>query len=203
MEIRWVVRGCALLLIIFLSFQACSSAGRVQRPSNGSEYQVTDPVEIKRRDSLIVEKYASVLDTDPSLIEQSFTLYQFIEQQLNTPCSGTPGDHATSDGELTRQIFNRVYDRKIPATYDDLRKSPLIPKFSSRSYLAEGDLIFFEEEDADQPSGEHPQSGEQAVGIYLQNDRFVICSEEAGAVVINDLDSRYWSRRYKMAGRLK
>lgn len=146
-----------------------------------------------------------MLDTDPSLIEQSFTLYQFIEQQLNTPCRDTPGDQETSDGELTQQIFNRVYDRKIPATYEDLRTSPLIPKFSARSYLAEGDLIFFEEEedDADQLSGERPQSAEQTVGVYLQNNRFVICSEEAGAVVVNNLDSRYWSRRYKMAGRLR
>ncbi|SHF23645.1 NlpC/P60 family protein [Fodinibius roseus] len=206
MEIRCVVNGCALLLIIFLSFQACSSAGTVRHPSNGSEHEVTDPARIERRDSLLVEKYASMLDTDRSLIEQSFTLYQFIEQQLNTPCSDTPGEQETSYGELTQKIFNRVYDRKIPATYEDLRTSPLIPKFSARSYLAEGDLIFFEEEEADQLSGEHPQPAQPAgktVGVYLQNNRFLICSEEAGAVVVNNLDSRYWSRRYKMAGRLR
>lgn len=203
MEIRWVVNGCALLLVIFLSFQACRSSGTAQRPATGNEYVVTDTEKIERRDSLLVTKYASILDTDPSLIEQSFVLYQFIDQQLNTPCSETPDDNTISDGELIQQIVDRVYGRKIPAAYDDLKKSQLIPKFSSRSYLAEGDLIFFEHEDTDQLSGAPHQSAEQAVGVYLQNNRFVICSEEVGAVVVNDLDSRYWSRRYKMAGRLR
>lgn len=203
MEIRWVVNGCALLLVIFLSFQACRSPGGARRSPAGSEYEVADPAKIERRDSLLVRKYASLLDIDPSLIEQSLALYQFIDQQLNTPCSDTPGDQATSDEELTRQIFDRVYDRKVPATYEDLKKSRLIPKFSARSYLAEGDLIFFEYEDAGQLPGEPPQSVKRTVGVYLQNNRFVICSEEIGAVVVNNLESRYWSRRYKMAGRLQ
>lgn len=203
MKIRWVAKLCAVPLIAFFSFQACSSAGSAQRPAAGSEYEITDREKIERRDSLLVEKYAAILDADPSLIKQSFTLYKFIDQQLNTPCSDTPGKQSTSDVQLTQQIFDRVYNRKVPATYAELKKSPLIPKFSDGSYLAEGDLIFFEHETVDQLPVNQPQPGAETVGVYLQNNKFVICSGEAGAVVVNNISSRYWSKRYKMAGRLK
>lgn len=203
MKIRWIATLCALLSMIFFSFQACSSSRNTQRPAAGSEYEITDQEKIERRNSLLVKKYASILDINQSLIKQSFALYKFIDQQLNTPCSDTPGDHVTSDGQLTQRIFNQVYHRKIPATYDDLRTSQLIPKFSAKSYLAEGDLIFFEHEGDPQLPGEQDQPVEKTVGVYLQNGKFIICSEEVGAVVVNNLDSRYWSRRYKMAGRLK
>lgn len=203
MKFRWIATLCALLWMVFFLFQACSSSGTTQRPAAGSEYEVTDIEKIKRRDSLLVKKYAAILGTNQSLIKQSFALYKFIDQQLNTPCSDSPGDHMTSEGQLTQRIFDQVYHRKVPATYEGLKKSQLIPKFSAKSYLAEGDLIFFEYESDSQLSGEQDQPVEKTVGIYLQNNKFVICSEEVGAVVVNNLDSRYWSKRYKMAGRLK
>lgn len=203
MKIYWAAKLYTLLLIASLSFQACSSSGSAQRPAAGSEYEITDREKIEREDSLLVNKYASILDTDYSTIKQSFTLYKFIDQQINTPCSDTPGENTTNYGELTQQIFEHVYNRKVPATYDELKDSQLIPKFSDRSYLAEGDLIFFEYEDDSSMPAAQSQSTEKAVGLYLQNNKFVICSEEFGAVIINDLNSRYWNRRYKMAGRLK
>jgi len=193
----------ALFLGIFLSVQSCSSSDSARRPAAGGIYEVTDREKIQRRDSLLVDKYASILETDPSFIEDSFSLYQFIDQQLNTPCSDTPGKNQTNDVQLTQQIFEQVYHRKIPASYRELKESRLIPKFSARSYLAEGDLIFFEHTPDNSSTGKQQQSVETAIGLYLHNSRFLICSEKAGAVVVNKLDSRYWDQRYKMAGRLK
>lgn len=203
MRFWWDAKIYALLLIIFSSFQACQSSESARRGAAGGEYEVTDRDKIERQDSLLVKKHASILDTDQSTIKQSFALYKFIDQQLNTPCSDTPDENTTSDGQLVHQIFDQVYNRKVPATHDELKESPLIPKFSARSYLAEGDLIFFANEADSSSSGAQDKPVEETVGLYLRNDKFVICSKEAGAVVVNNLDSRYWKGRYKMAGRLK
>src|SRR5699024_8627866 len=105
----------ALFLGIFISAQSCRSSDSVRSPAAGGIYEVNDRETIQRRDSLLVKKYASILETDPSFIEDSFSLYQFIDQQLNTPCSNTPGENTTNDVQLTLQIFEQVYRRKIPA----------------------------------------------------------------------------------------
>lgn len=203
MKNGWVVKLCALHMIAFFAFQGCSSAGSAQRPAAGGEYEVYDREKVIRRDSLLVQKYASILETNPSLVEQSFALYAFIDKQLNTPCRNKPGENSTSDVHLTQQIFNHVYNRKVPASYDELIKSPLIPKFSDGSYLEEGDLIFFEHQASDSFSGRQKHPEVKTVGIYLLNNKFIICSGKAGAVVVNDLEDRYWEMRYRMAGRLK
>lgn len=204
MKTGWVVTLFLSLVLPFPFLQACSTSGGAQRQSSGQEYEVTDLEKAQKQDSLLVEKYASILNTPTEEIRQSFALYEFIDQQVSTPCTATQGKNTTSDVQLTQYIFEQVYNRKVPASYEELKQSQLLPKFSDRSYLAEGDLIFFEEEVENQSQGtSNSPSLKATVGMYLRNDKFVICSEKAGAVVVNDLSSRYWDKRYKMAGRLR
>jgi hypothetical protein len=184
--------------------------GSTQRPAAGNEYEVTDRVENARRDSMMTEKYSDKLEVDTKNIKSSFGLYQFIDGQINTPCSESAGESTTSSVKLAQELYKEVYERKIPASYSELYNSNLVAKFSATTYLAEGDLLFFEEkpeaasgDGQNQAVQKYNESLEKVVGVYLQNKRFVTCAEEDGAVAINKLNQEYWETRYKVAGRLR
>lgn len=208
----WAGLLSVLFIATFLIALSCKSTGTSQRPASGNEYEITDREEKARQDSLILEKYAAKLEVDPQKVKSSFGLYQFIDGQMNTPCSERAGENTTTNLKLAEQLYKKVYNRKIPVSYSELYNSNLIAKFSSASYLAEGDLLFFEEK-PDTASGEgiekiqtvkkDKEPLEKVVGVYLQNQRFVTCAEEDGAVAINNLNQEYWETRYKVAGRLR
>ena len=193
-----------LILICTLSFYACKSSGAVQSSAPGREYEVVDHSQQARQDSLLLERFAQRLNTESRVIRPSLSLYKFIDQKLNIPCSDQPGGGTTNDVKFARQLFETVYNRKIPGSYDELYTTNLVAKFSATSYLAEGDLLFFEE-NAEEHRNEKLRNDplENVVGVYLRNSRFVTCSDEDGAVAVNNLDRPYWKSRYKVAGRLR
>ena len=193
-----------LLFLSALSFQACKSSGTTQSSASGREYEITDRMQQAREDSLLLERYAAKLDTDYRTIKPWLSLYKFIDKKMDTPCSEQTSPNSTNDVELAQQLFKKVYNRKVPGSYKELYNTNLISRFSSTSELAEGDLLFFEENKEDHQTEEIPTEPlEKLVGIYLRNNHFVTCADEDGAVAINELNRPYWKSRYILSGRLK
>lgn len=183
----------ALLCLFLCACTACRSAGALQSPAvvTSGLYE-----ENRRKDSMLVRKYAGLLHTTPAVITNSLPLYRYIDRYLNTPFSKTPSERTLNDVLLVQRLYEEVYHRKTPGTYDELFQSKLIPKFTDTTYLAEGDLLFFEEKKGYMPAVKN-------VGIYLQQGRFLSCTSYTGGVTINDLTQAYWQQRYKLAGRLR
>jgi hypothetical protein len=183
----------ALLCLFMCAYSACRSAGALQSPSsvNTGLYDET-----RRRDSLLARKYAAMLHTTPAMISSSLPLYRYIDRYLNTPFSKTPSDRTLNDVLLVQRLYDEVYHKKTPGTYQELYQSKLIPKFTDTAYLAEGDLLFFEEKKGYMPPVKN-------VGVYLQQGRFLSCTAYTGGVTINDLTQTYWQQRYRLAGRLR
>lgn len=134
-----------LLFLSALSFQACKSSGKAQSSASGRVYEVTNRIQQARQDSLLLERYAAKLGSDYQTLKPSLLLYKFIDQKMGTPCSEQPGKNATNDALFAQQLYKEAYNRKIPGSYQELYNSKLINKFSGKSYIIEGDLLFFEE----------------------------------------------------------
>lgn len=200
----YLIQYFVLFFLTILFIESCSSSEPVQSSSSGREYEVTDQAQEAKKDSLLLKKYAHELYIEPQMIESSITLYKFIDEKINIPCSNQAGSNTTNDVKLAQQLFNKAYNRKIPGTYEELYNTNLIDKFSDPSHLAEGDLMFFEEKaEEDREEQFNPEPLERLVGIYLRNNRFISCAEEDGAVAISNFNRPYWEKRYKVGGRLK
>ena len=201
---NYLLKLSVFIVISILFSQACKSSGATQTSSSGREYEVTNRVQEARQDSLLLERYAAKLDTDYQTIKSWLPLYKFIDQKMDTPCSEQANPNSTNDVKLAQQLFQNVYNRKIPGTYQELYKTNMISRFSSTSELTEGDLLFLEENKEDHQSEElAAEPLEKLIGIYLRNNHFVTCADEDGAVAINELSRPYWQSRYKLSGRLK
>lgn len=185
-----------LLFIALILLQSCKSTSSSQRSQGEVGYAATDLAAARERDSVLVEKYSLSLGTSPELIRRSMPLYTFIDSCMDIPYSKTPGENSMDDVMLVRKIYEKVYQRKMPGSFDEMMSSRLIPKFSDKSYLSEGDLVFFRKRREYQPDI-------KVVGVYLHNHKFITCSRFTGGVSIHDLDDPYWKSRYKMAGRIK
>lgn len=180
-----------LLCVFLCASVACRSAGAIQQPVTANLYEET-----RRKDSALVVRYAGALNTPPVMIRSSLPLYRYLDRHMNTPFSKTPSEKTLNDVLLVQKLYDEVYHKKTPDNYDELYQSKLIPKFTDTTFLAEGDLLFFEE-------GRGYMPVVKSVGIYLQNGRFVACTAYTGGVTINDLRNGYWQKRYKLAGRLR
>lgn len=199
-----IIQLLALIFTLILFIQSCGSSETAQNSSSARVYEVADQEQEADQDSLLLAKYAQKLYVEPKTIEPSITLYKFIDKNLKIPCSKQTGKNTTNDIALAQQLFNAVYNRKIPGSYEELLNTNLIDKFSDTSYLTEGDLMFFEEKaEEDREEQFNPKPLEKLVGVYLRNNRFVSCAEEDGAVAISNFNRIYWKKRYKAAGRLK
>jgi cell wall-associated NlpC family hydrolase len=198
------IQFLAFILTPILFIQSCGSSETAQNQSSARAYEVADQEKEADQDSLLLAKYSQKLYIEPQTIEPSITLYKFIDKNIKTPCSEQTGENTTNDVALAQRLFNAVYNRKIPGSYEELFSTNLIEKFSNTSHLTEGDLMFFEEEaEEDREEQFNPAPLEKLVGVYLRNNRFISCAEEDGAVAISNFNRRYWKGRYKAAGRLK
>lgn len=112
-----------------------------------------------------------------------------LQEYLGMPYQGTSKYQTGIDcSRFTSEVYRR-YDRiKLPRT---ARAQSQVGQKVQRSKLGYGDLVFFKTTGS---------GGVSHVGIYVGFDRFIHASSSRG-VVIDPLNSRYWSKRFLGARR--
>lgn len=112
-----------------------------------------------------------------------------LQEYLGMPYQGTSEYQTGIDcSRFTSEVYRR-YDRiKLPRTARDQSQ---IGQKVQRSKLSYGDLVFFKT---------NRSGGVSHVGIYVGFDRFIHASSSRG-VVIDPLNSKYWSKRFLGARR--
>jgi len=114
------------------------------------------------------EKYSIILAVPPKKIT-NYKLYAFIDEWIGTP-----------------------YETTFPKTPDGIFRSKDLQLFTGRTYLKEGDILFFRY-DKFKPISD--------VGLYLGNGRILACTTQG--LNIYDFNDEYFQKRYTSAGRLK
>jgi lipoprotein Spr len=90
---------------------------------------------------------------------------------------------------LTQQLYKQIYNIVLPRT---AKQQWAHTKRIDKDSLQEGDLVFFKSRG---PSGGH-------VGMYLGEGKFIHSPSRRDKVKISDLNSTYYSKMYKGAGRI-
>jgi len=141
-----------------------------------------------KKNSYIINKYASILKTSKSEIK-NIKLYSFIDNWSGTKYKyGGMSKSGVDCSGFCNVLYNKVYGKTIKRTTKDLAKQ--INKVSKNN-LKEGNLVFF---NISKKKNSH-------VGIYLKNRRFVHASTSKG-VIISSLDNPYYKKAYNKGGKL-
>jgi len=116
-------------------------------------------------------------------------LRRYAESFIGTPYKygGMNRDGMDCSGLVVR-VYADVLDKKVPHSTLKLYHSG---RYIPRSQLYTGDLVFF---------GERGYRASH-VGIYLGNNQFIHASSSQG-VVVSQLDSQYYQRRFIEARRI-
>lgn len=141
----------------------------------------------------IKEKYSIILEVMPKEITD-YRLYSYIDEWLGTPYKkqALEKQKAVDTSYFVQALFSDVYGETFPKTPDGIFRSKLLQLFTGRTFLKEGDIIFFRYDKT------HPISD---VGIYLHNDRILACTTKG--LNIYDFNDEYFQLRFVAAGRLK
>jgi hypothetical protein len=137
------------------------------------------------------EKYSIVLAVMPNKI-RNYKLYSYIDPWINTPYKEKSFSKTGIDcAYFLQSLYSDVYQVTLPKDPAGMWKSKSIQIFTGRSFLAEGDLVFFRYDK------DHPISD---VGLYLHNDRILACTETG--LAIYNFNDEYFQLRYIGAGRI-
>lgn len=139
------------------------------------------------------EKYSIILAVPPKKIT-NYKLYAFIDEWIGTPYKEkTLEKQEGADASYFIQaLFSEVYETTFPKTPDGIFRSKDLQLFTGRTYLKEGDILFFRY-DKFKPISD--------VGLYLGNGRILACTTQG--LNIYDFNDEYFQKRYTSAGRLK
>jgi lipoprotein Spr len=137
------------------------------------------------------EKYSIILAVMPNKIT-NYKLYSYIDPWLNTPYKEKTFSKKGIDcSYFLQSLYSDVYKVTLPKDPAGMWKSKSIQIFTGRSFLAEGDLVFFRYDK------DHPISD---VGLYLHNDRILACTDKG--LAIYNFNDEYFQLRYIGAGRI-
>jgi cell wall-associated NlpC family hydrolase len=137
------------------------------------------------------EKYSIVLGVMPNKIT-NYKLYSYIDPWMNTPYQEKSFSNKGIDcSYFLQSLYSDVYKVTLPKDPAGMWKSKSIQIFTGRSFLAEGDLVFFRYDK------DHPISD---VGLYLHNDRILACTNKG--LAIYNFNDEYFQLRYIGAGRI-
>ncbi len=178
---------CYLLSIFAL--YSCSTIKKTPRraanTSSSSAPYVSEPLEMKKADKEIADKFAAIMEVYPSNI-QNGKLYSFIDEWLGTPYryGGLDKDGVDCSG-FVYNLQREVYHIENMPRSTGQQVTAIKRKYEEE--LKEGDLVFF---DFDGKQFSH-------VGIYLQNGYIVHASSRRGVIVVRLHDPsmyKYFSR---------
>ena len=131
-------------------------------------------------------KYALLLNAEVELIS-NLPLFSLIDDWFGTRYRyGGESKNGIDCSAFMQVMYAGIFGLTLPRT---AREQYKVVRKVNRSFLKEGDLIFF-----------NTTGGISHVGFYLMNNKFVHASSSEG-VTISDLDDPYWSRKIVSAGR--
>lgn len=156
-----------------------------------ADTKVNDLSNSNEKVSALQEKYAALLDIDPSMLEDNPTIIDLLEQvdewYGTRYLYGGTGKNGIDCSAFTQAVYLGAFGMSIPRTAaEQFRVSHII----SATDLREGDLVFF-----------NTTGGISHVGVYLTNHKFAHASS-SGGVKVSDLFESYYIRRYLGAGRI-
>ena len=166
---------------------------------NGSEENESITLDIIDEISPLQEKYAAILGVTPEEIT-NFKLYEFIDEWMGTPyLMGGANKEGIDCSSFSQRLFTSVFGLYIERTAEKQFNSKYSDKFTDKSFLIEGDLLFFK------GVGDYSNNISH-VGIYLGNNKFVNSTSRRGTsgvsgVKISDLSEAFWTSRFVSAGR--
>ena len=141
----------------------------------------------------IKEKYSIILEVMPKEI-RDYKLYSYLDEWIGTPYKKQTLEKqvGVEASYFVQALYSDIYKETFPKTPDGIFRSKSIQLFTGRTFLKEGDIVFFRYDKF------HPISD---VGIYLHNDRILACT--AQGLNIYDFNDEYFQLRFIAAGRLK
>jgi lipoprotein Spr len=138
----------------------------------------------------LIAKYAEMISLDPTEIS-NYPLYHFIEDWYGVRYRWGGEDNTGIDcSAFSQKLYGKVYGKEMYRTVKEQHKKA--EKIKDADDAEEGDLVFFRIH--------HLRVSH--VGVYLANGYFVHASRTQG-VVISNLSSKYWHRRYAGCGRVE
>ena len=170
------------------------TAGRYKEQSDSKYSIINDNTEKLSDEELrIKEKYSIIMEVMPKEI-RDYKLYSYIDEWIGTPYKKQMLEKQTGVemSYFVQALFSDVYEETFSKTPDGIFRSKAIQLFTGRTFLKEGDIVFFRYDKF------HPISD---VGIYLHNDRILACTSKG--LNIYDFNDQYFQLRYVAAGRLK
>lgn len=140
---------------------------------------------------LLKEKYSIIFGVTPNKIT-NYDLYSYIDPWINTPYKEKSFSKKGIDCTyFIQSLYSDVYKVVLPKDPAGMWKSKEIQIFTGRSFLQEGDLVFFRY-NKDQPISD--------VGLYLHNDRILACTNKG--LAIYNFNDEYFQLRYIGSGRI-
>ncbi|QQV01216.1 MULTISPECIES: NlpC/P60 family protein [Chryseobacterium] len=141
----------------------------------------------------IKEKYSIILEVMPKEIKD-YKLYSYLDEWIGTPYKKQMLEKqvGVEASYFVQALYSDIYKETFPKTPDGIFRYKSIQLFTGRTFLKEGDIVFFRC-DKFRPISD--------VGIYLHNDRILACT--AQGLNIYDFNDEYFQLRYVAAGRLK
>jgi len=137
----------------------------------------------------VIGKYAVMISVEPKEIT-NYPLFRFIDEWYGTEYKWGGEDNMGIDcSAFSQKLYERVYDIDIMRTTREQHRS--CERLKNSSEAEQGDLVFFRIH--------HFRISH--VGVYLANGFFVHSSSSQG-VVISNLKSKYWRRRFAGCGRI-
>lgn len=137
------------------------------------------------------EKYSIVLAVMPNKIT-NYKLYNYFDSWINTPYKEKSFSKNGIDcSYFLQSLYSDVYKVTLPKDPAGMWKSKSIQIFTGRTFLIEGDLVFFRYDK------DHPISD---VALYLHNDRILACTDKG--LGIYNFNDEYFQLRYIGAGRI-
>ena len=138
----------------------------------------------------LISKYAEMISVDPVDIN-NYPLYRFIDQWYGTRYKWGGEDVTGIDcSAFSQKLYGKVYSIDLYRTAKQQHRN--CERIKDPEDAEEGDLVFFRIH--------HFRVSH--VGVYLANGYFVHASRSQG-VVISNLNSKYWHRRYAGCGRIE
>jgi len=141
----------------------------------------------------IKEKYSIILEVMPKEI-RDYKLYSYLDDWIGTPYRKQTLEKqvGVEASYFVQALYSDIYKKTFPKTPDGIFRSKSLQLFTGRTFLKEGDILFFRYDKF------HPISD---VGIYLHNDRILACT--AKGLNIYNFNDEYFQLRYVAAGRIK
>lgn len=141
----------------------------------------------------IKEKYSIIMEVMPKEI-RDYKLYSYLDEWVGTPYKQEMLEKqvGVEASYFVQALYSDIYKETFPKTPDGIFRSKSLQLFTGRTFLKEGDILFFRYDKF------HPISD---VGIYLHNDRILACT--SNGLNIYNFNDEYFQLRYVAAGRIK